>query len=341
MKKFQKFEANGVMPEVNQTYAGEFAGQYIAAALLSAKTLDNKYVEIHPNVKFKEIIQKLDVSGIVQNASCDFVTSGSVQLSERVLEPKELQVNLQLCKQEFVNSWNALQLGFSAFDTIPASFNDYLISYVGGKVAEATEQNIWAGISGSNGQFAGFQTLLSASVAAGTTVVSGAITVSTGVIPAFSGSATVVGGQPISGSITSANVIAKLNDIVNSIPDAVYGKEDLLLYVGTGVAKAYQTALGGGSTGVNGYNNQLTVGEKPYNFNGIDIVMCPGMSANKVVAAQKSNMFFGTGLLSDYNEVRVLDMANIDGSQNYRIVMRFTSGVQFGIATDTVYYGAY
>jgi hypothetical protein len=336
MKKNQNF----ALPTFTQnTYAGEFAGQYIAAALLSAKTLDNKYVEIHPNVKYKEVIQKLDVSGIVQDASCDFVTSGSVALSERILEPKELQVNLELCKQEFVDSWMALQLGFSAFDTIPASFNDYLISYVGGKVAEVTEQNIWAGTN-VNGQFAGFQTLLSASVAAGTTVVSGAITVSTGVIPAYSGS-TLIGGQPISGSITSANVIEKLNNIVNSIPDTVYGKEDLLLYVGTGVAKAYQTALGGGSVGANGYNNQLTVGEKPYNFNGIDIVMCPGMSANKIVAAQKSNLFFGTGLLSDYNEVKVLDMSNIDGSQNYRIVMRFTSGVQFGIAQDIVYYGAY
>jgi hypothetical protein len=334
-----KAKQNFALPTITSTYAGEFAGQYIAAALLSAKTLDNKYVEIHPNVKFKEVIQKLDVSGIVQDASCDFVTSGSVALSERILQPKELQVNLELCKQEFVDSWEAMQLGYSAFDTIPANFNDYLISYVGGKVAEVTEQNIWAGTN-TNGSFTGFQSLLSASVALGTTVVSGAITVSTGVIPAFSGS-TLIGGQPISGSITSANVIAKLNDIVNSIPDTVYGKEDLLLYVGTGVAKAYQTALGGGSVGANGYNNQLTVGEKPYNFNGIDIVMCPGMSASKVVAAQKSNLFFGTGLLSDYNEVKVLDMSNIDGSQNYRVIMRFTSGVEFGIATDIVYYGAY
>jgi hypothetical protein len=337
MKAKQNFTAG--QPSITSTYAGEFAGQYIAAALLSAKTLDNKYIEIHPNVKFKEVIQKLDVSGIVQDASCDFVTSGSVSLSERILEPKELQVNLSLCKQEFVDSWEALQLGFSAFDSIPASFNDFLISYVGGKVAEATEQSIWRGTN-VNGQFVGFESLLSASVAAGTTVVSGAITVSTGVIPAFSGS-TLIGGQPISGSITSANVIAKFNDIVNSIPDTVYGKEDLLLYVGTGVAKAYQTALGGGAVGANGYNNQLTAGEKPYNFNGIDIVLCPGLSANKVVAAQKSNLFFGTGLLSDYNEVRVLDMANIDGSQNYRIIMRYTAGVQFGIAQDIVYYGAF
>ena len=338
MKAKQNFTTG--QPSITSTYAGEFAGQYIAAALLSAKTLDNKYIEIHPNVKFKEVIQKLDVSGIVQDASCDFVTSGSVSLSERILQPKELQVNLSLCKQEFVDSWEALQLGFSAFDSIPASFNDFLISYVGGKVAEATEQSIWRGTN-VNGQFVGFESLLSASVAASTTVVSGAITVSTGVIPAFSGSATVVGGQPISGSITSANVIEKLNLIVNSIPDTVYGKEDLLLYVGTGVAKAYQTALGGGAVGANGYNNQLNAGEKPYNFNGIDIVLCPGLSANKVVAAQKSNLFFGTGLLSDYNEVRVLDMANIDGSQNYRIIMRYTAAVQFGIAQDIVYYGAY
>jgi hypothetical protein len=323
MKKQQNFTTG--QPTITSTYAGEFAGQYIAAALLSAKTLDNKYVEIHPNVKFKEVIQKLEVSGIVQDASCDFVTSGSVALSERILQPKELQVNLSLCKQEFVDSWEAMQLGYSAFDTIPANFNDYLVSYTGGKVAEATEQSIWQGTN-VNGQFAGFETLFSASVAAG-----GA----SAVLAAKSGSVI------ISGSITSANVIEKLNNIVNTIPDAVYGKEDLLLYVGTGVAKAYQTALGGGAVGANGYNNQLTVGEKPYNFNGIDIVMCPGMSANKVVAAQKSNLFFGTGLLSDYNEVKVLDMANIDGSQNFRIIMRYTAGVQFGIGQDIVYYGAY
>jgi hypothetical protein len=322
MKKRQ----NLALPTFTQnTYAGEFAGEYIAAALLSAKTLDNKLVTIKPNVKYKSVIQKLDVSGIVQDASCDFVTSGSVALSERILEPKELQVNLELCKQEFVDSWESLQLGFSAFDTIPASFNDYLISYVAGQVAQATEQSIWQGTA-SNGSFLGFQTAFSASIAAGG---AGAV------LPALTGSAID------SGSITSANVLNKLNNVVNTIPSAVYGKEDLLIYVGTQVAKAYQQALAGGAVGANGWNNQLNVGEKPFNFNGIEIVLCPGMSDNKIVAAQKSNLFFGTGLLSDHNEVRVLDMANLDGSQNYRIIMRYTAGVQFGIGQDIVYYGAY
>jgi len=322
MKKRQ----NLALPTFTQnTYAGEFAGEYIAAALLSAKTLDNKLVTIKPNVKYKSVIQKLDVSGIVQDASCDFVTSGSVALSERILEPKELQVNLELCKQEFVDSWESLQLGFSAFDTIPASFNDYLISYVAGQVAQATETSIWQGTA-TNGSFLGFESAFSASIAAGG---AGAV------LAAKTGSAID------SGSIDSSNVLNKLNNVVETIPSAVYGKEDLLIYVGTKVAKAYQQALGGGAIGANGWNNQMNVGEKPFNFNGIEIVVCPGMSDDTVVAAQKSNLFFGTGLLSDHNEVRVLDMANLDGSQNYRIIMRYTAGVQFGIGQDIVYYGAY
>lgn len=323
MKRKQKF---AVQPQITSTYAGEFAGQYISAALLSAKTLDNRLVTIKPNVKYKEVIQKVDVAGIVQDASCDFVTSGSVALTERILEPKELQVNLQLCKQEFVDSWESLQLGYSAFDTIPANFNDYLISYVAGFVAQATEESIWKGTN-SNGQFAGFESLFSASIAAG-----GA----TAVLPALSGGS----GAIISGSVTAANVISVIGSVYDTIPNAVFGKEDLLIYVSTNVAKAYQTALGGNAN-QSGFNTQMNVGEKPFNFQGIEIVTCPGLSNNRIVAAQKSNLFFGTGLLSDHNEVRVLDMANLDGSQNYRVIMRYTSGVQFGIGQDIVYFGAY
>ena len=310
MRKNQNF----AQPSITSTYAGEFAGKYIAAALLSARTLDNQYITIVPNVKYKQVLQKVAVDSIVNDASCNFVTSGTVALTERILEPKELQVNLELCKQEFVDSWEALQLGYSAFDEIPKDFNDFLISYVGGKVAEATETSIWQGVAATNGQFGGLIPALSASAATG-------------------GAGDVVQSSA-SGSITSANVLAKLDALVNAIPETVYGKEDLVIYVPTGVAKAYQQALAGGSIGANGFNNQMNVGEKPLNFNGIELVWCPGMTASYMVAAQKSNLFFGTGLLSDYNEVRVLDMANLDGSQNYRVIMRYTAGTQFGIGED-------
>jgi hypothetical protein len=325
MKNVQKF---ATQPTINNsTYAGEAAADYIAAALLSARTLDNNLVTIKPNVKFKEVIQKVDVSSLVADASCDFTATASASIEERILQPKELQVNLELCKSEFVDSWNALQLGYSAFDDIPRNFNDFLVSYVGGKVAEKTEQDIWSGVSSVNGEFGGFEAALSASAATGlTTAVQAARTDGDGAI--------------VSGSITSGNVIAKLSAVYDTIPSTVYGKEDLVIYIGSKTARAYQSALSGVSN-VGAYNNQLNVGEKPLNFQGIELVLCPGISDDVIVAAQKSNLFFGTGLLSDHNEVRVLDMANLNGSQNYRVIMRYTAGTQFGVGKDIVYYGAF
>jgi len=78
-------------------------------------------------------------------------------------------------------------------------------------------------------------------------------------------------------------------------------------------------------------NGSLTV-------NGVKIFVCPGMSDNKMYAAQRSNLYFGTGILNDTNVVKVLDMADLDASNNVRMVMRFTSAVQFGIASDLVEY---
>jgi hypothetical protein len=317
MRKNQNF----AQPSVTSTYAGEFAGKYIAAALLSARTLDNKYITIMPNVKYKSVIQKIAVDSIVNDASCDFATSGTVALTERILEPKELQVNLELCKQEFLDSWESLQLGFSAFDSVPANFTDFLVSYVGGKVAEATETSIWQGASATNGQFQGIYNELSSSVVAGG--VNAPVTSS------------------VSGSITSANVLSALNAIVDAIPATIYGKEDLLIYVPTNVAKAYQQALAGGAQGANGWNNQMNVGDKPMNFNGIELALCPGLASSAVVAAQKSNLFFGTGLMSDYNQVKVLDMEDLDGSQNFRIIMRYTADTVYGIGNEVVIHKNY
>ena len=317
MRKNQNFE----QPTVTSTYAGEFAGKYIASALLSATTLDKNYITIMPNVKYKSVIQKIAVDSIITDASCDFATSGTVALTERILTPKELQVNLQLCKAEFLNSWEALQLGYSAFDTIPATFNDFLVSYVGGKVAEATEQSIWGGVAATNGQFGGIYNALSSSVVAGGS--NAPITAS------------------LSGSVDSSNVVARLNSLVDAIPQTIYGKEDVLIYIPTNVAKAYQQALAGGSQGANGYNNQMNVGEKPMNFNGIELAWCPGLGSSAMVAAQKSNLFFGTGLMSDYNLVKVLDMEDLDGSQNFRIIMRYTAATQYGIGSDIAIYKNY
>lgn len=301
---------------LTSTYAGEFSGKYIAAALLSASTLDSGAISILPNVKFKSVIQKGATDDIVKDASCDFVTNqGTLTLTEAVLQPEEFQVNLQLCKKELHNSWEAAQMGYSAFDNLAPSFAEFVISHVAAKVADKTEKNIWSGATANSGEFDGFTAKLTAD-------------------------ADVI--DVAAGTVTAANVIAELGKVVDAIPTAVYGEEDLTLYVSSNVARAYIRALGGfaATIGANGSDNK---GTQWYNggelsFDGINIFVAKGLADNTMIAAQKSNLYFGTGILNDQNEVKVIDMSDIDGSQNVRIIMRFTAGVQHVFGGDIVLY---
>jgi len=69
-------------------------------------------------------------------------------------------------------------------------------------------------------------------------------------------------------------------------------------------------------------------------FEGYKIAVCPGMTDNGVVIAEKSNLFFGTDLLSDQTRISLMDMANLDGSDNMRLVARYSGGVRQGIGAD-------
>ena len=311
---------------ITTTYAGEFAGEYIAAALLSASTIDDGGLTVKANIAFKEVIKKLATSAIVQSASCDFDPTSTITLTERIIEPKELQVNLQLCKYDFVNDWEAQSMGYGLGQTLPPKFSDFLIAHVASEVAQNTEFCIWQGdtAAATNNSFDGFEKLIAASAAAGD-------------IPAAQQVAAVGGG------LLAANIIDELSKVVDAIPAALYGKEDLFLYIGSKAAKLYVQALGGfGANGL-GANGVANMGTQWWNngsltVNGVKIFVCPGMSDNKMYAAQRSNLYFGTGLLNSTNEVKTLDMADLDGSNNVRMIMRFTSGVQFGIASDLVEY---
>jgi len=301
---------------ITTTYAGEFAGKYVSAALLSGSTLANNLITIKPNVKFKEVMKKVASDAIVKNGTCDFTATSTLTLTERILQPEEFQVNLQLCKKDFVSDWEAISMGYSAFSDLPSSFSDFLIAHVAGKVAQKTEQNIYQGTNATEGEFDGFEVTLAADG---------------DVIDVGAGAA-----------VTAANVVDKIGLTVDAIPSTIYGSEDLQIIVAPNVYRAYVRALGGFATNVGaaGTDNKGTqwFNGGALTFDGINVVLGQGMSSDKMIAAEKSNLFFGTGLLSDSQEVKVIDMADIDGSQNVRIVIRYTAGIQHAIGSDIVLY---
>jgi hypothetical protein len=302
---------------ITTTYAGEFAGKYIAAALLSSKTLEEGSIEIKPNVKYKEVIKKVATdSNVIKNATCDFTDTATVTLTERILQPEEFQVNLEFCSKDFKSDWEAVQMGYSAYNNLPPAFSDFIIGHVAGLVAEKNETNIWGGVNATAGEFDGFTVLMTADA---------------DVNDAANDSET---------SFTSANIVSLLENTVDALPSAVYGKEDLTIYLPTNAYQAYIRSLGGygasglGAAGVNAQGSLWYNMGNALSFDGIKIQLTPGMPTDHIVAAQKSNLYFGTGLLSDHNLVKLIDMADLDGSQNVRVVMRFTAGVQYGIGSD-------
>jgi hypothetical protein len=306
---------------ITTTYAGEFAGKYVAAALLPAPTLANNLITIKQNVKYKEVLKRVSLNDVVKDATCDFTATSTLALTEKILEPKELQINLQLCKKEFRSDWEAIEMGFSAFDNLPKTFTDFLIAYVAEKAAAKNEFNIWQGDADNTGEFDGFETLLA-------------------------NDPNLVPAQEVTGTtVTSANVVAELGKIVDAMPDTLYGREDVRIYVSNNIFKAYVRSLGGygaSGLGANGFEGRgsmwYSTGGALY-FDGIPVVMCTGMSANTAILSTIDNLYFGTGLLSDHQEVKVLDMGDLDGSQNVRVVMRFTAGVQYANIEDIVTYG--
>ena len=309
---------------ITTSYAGEFAGDYIAAALLSASTIDDGGLTVKANIAFKEVIKKLSTSALVTAAGCDFDPTSTVTLTERIIQPVELQVNLQLCKYDFVNDWEAQSMGYGLGQTLPPKFSDFMIAHVASEVAQNTEFCIWQGdtAAATNNSFDGFEKLIAASAAAGD-------------IPAAQ--------QVTAATLSAANIITEMSKVVDAIPSSLYGKEDLFLYIGSAAAKFYVQALGGFAANGLGANGVSNMGTQWWNngsltVNGVKIFVCPGMSANKMYAAQRSNLYFGCGLLNSTNEVKVLDMTDLDASNNVRMVMRFTSAVQFGVSADLVEY---
>ena len=293
-------------------FAGKAAGFYISAALNQANSLD--YLTMIENIKYKSNIQKMAGSGLVKDASCDFTDAGTLALTENVLTPKNLQINLDLCKKTLLDSFESLQMRAGAGAPPPASFDDYVISYMGEIIANGVEASVWSGTGATAGEFEGFLTATTGAFA-----VDGTVNTSTA-----------------SAAYTAANIIANLQTLTADMSaniSAVLRKDDLHIYMSPKTYALYISAVS--TLGyVNAYNMN---GDYAPVFEGYKIAVCNGMPDNQLVAAEKSNLFYGTDLLSDATRISLMDMAALDGSDNMRLVARYSGGVQLGIGADIVH----
>jgi hypothetical protein len=287
------------------TYAGREAAGYIRAAFLSNESL--AAVTFKENIEYKQVVRKLVDSITFANATCDFTPTGTVTLTERILTLEKFQVHRQLCKKDFLVDWEAKseQDGF-----LHASLTDALIANVLAGVAANNERLIWQGVNATAGEYAGFETLFLADAA---------------VLDVSSPEA-----------ITSTNVIEEMGKLVLTLPTRVRrATEKPVIAVSSNVAEAYRSAILGLGGGYYLYQGESVV----MNWQGqYDVIECPGMSDDTMAFYQKSNLWFGTNLLDQWNNVAVLDMYQYDLSDNVRFAASFFAGVQYGFGDEIAFY---
>jgi hypothetical protein len=287
------------------TYAGKYAGEYIRQAFLANESL--QYVTVKENIDYKAVVKKLVDSVTFAAPTCDFTPTGTVTITERVLTLEKFQVQRELCKKDFLTDWaaNDAQNG-----RLEGALVDTLVANMLAGIAAKNETLLWSGINGTTGEYDGLITLIDADNTVNFVA------------------------SPV--ALTAANIIAKIELLLAEVPTAVENStEKPLLYMNKKTFHLYRQA---NAAAGNGWYTYAGPAVEP-TFMGIyDIAICPGMPDNTMIVSQKSNLWFGTNLLSDWNSIQVVDMEQW-AEENVRFSAKFLAGVQYGFGNEIAAYG--
>ena len=286
------------------TYAGELAGEICRKALVS--NVSAGYVTMKPNVPYKSVARKIEDTVTFAAGTCDFTPTGTITLTERILTLEEFQVQRQICKKDFFTDWTAADVMSGRVNT---QIQDAIVERLVSGIAANNETVMWSGVNATAGEYDGFETLIAASAA-----------------PSAG-----------SGTLDDTTIIGAIWSLIATASNGVKGAaEKPTIYMGQVAWEAYmQAQIAAG----NGW--YLTGGpEVNKRFVGMyEIAVCPGMSDDVLIFSQKSNLMLGTWQENQMNEVFILDMQNLDGSQNVRYGARFYLGAQICVAEDIVSWG--
>jgi hypothetical protein len=293
---------------VSSNYAGKVAGEIIGAAFREADTLAKGLITPLFNVNDKISLRRIRYTDGTVAYSCGFTPAGAILLNERQIIPVKLMNNLEVCKEDFRQTWSEDGFGASAFnDTLAADIESAILAEVLASTAQRTDDLIWNGDSDNAGEWDGFTKLFAADAA--------------------------VVKPTAAGAITKDNVIAALELVENSIPTAMLRKS-LVFIVSPDVATKYLQKLTsfGAINGLGGNANASLV------FGRYTLEIVNGLADNTIVAYEVKNLAFATGLLGDHNEIRVKDMEDVLFDGQVRMKMVYNGGVNYYNSEDIVYY---
>lgn len=295
---------------VTSNYAGTEAGELIGASFKEANTISRNLVTVLPDIDFQISLRKIAYADGRVDYACGFAPTGSVTLTEKLLTPKKIMNQQEICKEDLRQIWSSATMGFSAHnDQMPSDVAEALITEILADTAEAVDKDIWQGDATNTGEFDGF-------------------------IKLFAADGSVVKPTALAAAIDKSNVIAETEKVINATPQAVAQASDVVWGISYNWALALEQAMvsAGISNGLGGNAHQLQYGSRVFE-------VINGLPDNTMVVYRRKNLNFGTGLLNDFNEIRIADgddFGRLDDQVRYNMV--YTAGVQYYNSGDIVYY---
>lgn len=306
---------------ITTSYIGSFFNEPFTSELFKTESLTK--VGLLPNIKSgKAYIPRVEVTNVLKNRTCDFTPSGTIALTDKFIEARLLAINLNMCISELEATWQSefMRPGANNSD-VPQTLEQFILKTTLNRAALQIEQNFWAGVED--------------------------ITVNAAA-DAFDGIYTLAladGGADVAGTTSSvANIIAELSKITafaasDADTQGMYikpgtdGMMDAKIYLSINMYANYKAAL---SNGVYTYGTSTT--PDTFNFQGYELVPASGLPANKAIMASPKNLWLAVDLLSDLNELRLIDFRNTTGADAIGIVGKLTAGANYGIRQEIVLY---
>ncbi len=292
---------------VTSTYAGDALKKYILACILGGETLSTNGISVQTNVKYKRKIKKLASSDIVQAGSCDFTPTSGLTITEATLEPCEFKINEQICFEDIYQTWDSADMAAGINnENLPQSLLDAITEMYVKQFAKENETAIWQNNypTGSSACFTGFlRHLLDGGAQTGAT-----------------------------SAMTVSNVVTLLNKAYALVPACVLAKpkSELVIFISHKALALYEMNLA-----TQGVRTSIEAGVPT--LYGIELKAISGLpDDDMIVIGERANFFVGTDLMSDFNDIKIIDMRATTGDEAVRFILKAKLDVAVAYPAEVV-----
>ena len=294
---------------VTSNYAGRVAGEIIGASFKEADSLRLNLLTIAENVNYKYNLRRIRYTDGTIAYTCGFTPEGAIVLDEKVIEPLKFKTPIQVCKEDFRQTWSEELEGASAHNNnMPSDIENAIMTEMLAEHAERIDNQIWNGDSAQAGQF-------------------------DGLVKQFEADANVIKPSGTGNPVAEITILSDLKNALSAVPVSLRRK-DLVVAVSPDVFQLYNFKLVD-----SGVNNGLGGEDKQARFGRYTLTEVNGLADNTICIFERKNIVFATGLLGDHNELKMVDEDEIGLLSGFvRGVMVYNAGVGYYNSEDIVYY---